>query len=327
MQAFAPTTVHSGQTQTLVLFTGAKSAQTSRTKVRNARQRKLQCHASLEREGSASVKEKKERDFGLGDILGPIGLTLGGSLNKKVRFILIDKYGNGLDLGPIALSFGGSTNESRGRLTAAFAGEESYAEASTSGLQSIHSMKTEEWQQKFEADGYVDLWVEEEFNAGSRLVGGRSVHKGGVAGYQSGEGPSAGVATRHHVTIHNHHAGQVVEVDVPEDRYVLWEAEDRGLLLPYACRMGCCTACAVRIKEGEMYQPQSLGISAELREAGYGLMCVGYPRSDLVLETVEEDEVYDMQFGRSFAEQAVDPNNPDSIERDDWALEIANMDE
>lgn len=39
-------------------------------------------------------------------------------------------------------------------------------------------------------------------------------------------------------------------------RYVLWEAEDKGLLLPYACRMGCCTACAVRIKEGEMYQPQ-----------------------------------------------------------------------
>lgn len=72
---------------------------------------------------------------------------------------------------------------------------------------------------------------------------------------------------------------------------------------------------------------QSLGISTELREAGYGLMCVGYPRSDLVLETVEEDEVYDMQFGRSFADQAVDPNNPDSIERDDWALEIANMDE
>ena len=48
--------------------------------------------------------------------------------------------------------------------------------------------------------------------------GGRSVHKGGVAGFESGEGPSAGVATRHRVTIHNHHAGQVVEVDVPEDR-------------------------------------------------------------------------------------------------------------
>ena len=72
---------------------------------------------------------------------------------------------------------------------------------------------------------------------------------------------------------------------------------------------------------------QSLGVSAELREAGYALMCVGYPRSDLVLETVSEDEVYDLQFGASFAAQAVDPRNSASIERDDWALEIANMDE
>lgn len=71
---------------------------------------------------------------------------------------------------------------------------------------------------------------------------------------------------------------------------------------------------------------QSLGVSRELREAGYALMCVGFPRSDLVLETVDEDEVYDLQFGRSFAEQAVDPRNQ-SVERDDFALEIANMDE
>lgn len=39
-------------------------------------------------------------------------------------------------------------------------------------------------------------------------------------------------------------------------RYVLWEAEDQGLELPYACRMGCCTACAVKVVEGELYQPQ-----------------------------------------------------------------------
>ena len=36
--------------------------------------------------------------------------------------------------------------------------------------ESIHSMTTEEWQQQYEADGYVDLWVQEEFNSGSRLV-------------------------------------------------------------------------------------------------------------------------------------------------------------
>jgi ferredoxin len=41
--------------------------------------------------------------------------------------------------------------------------------------------------------------------------------------------------------------------------------------------MGCCTACAVRITEGTMYQPEALGISEELKAQGYGLMCVGYP--------------------------------------------------
>lgn len=54
--------------------------------------------------------------------------------------------------------------------------------------------------------------------AGSRLVGGRAVHKGGVAGFQSGEGPSAGTATKHKVKITDHFADQVVEVEVPEDR-------------------------------------------------------------------------------------------------------------
>lgn len=109
-------------------------------------------------------------------------------------------------------------------------------------------------------------------------------------------------------------------------RYILWEAEDKGLELPYACRMGCCTACAVRVKEGEVHQPEALGISAELREMGYALMCVGYPTSDAVMETVSEDEIYELQFGKYFAQQALDPNS-ESIERDDYALSIANMDE
>ncbi len=28
---------------------------------------------------------------------------------------------------------------------------------------------------------------------------------------------------------------------------------------------GCCTACAVRVKSGQLYQPEALGISAELK--------------------------------------------------------------
>ena len=59
---------------------------------------------------------------------------------------------------------------------------------------------------------------------------------------------------------------------------------------------------------------------------GYALMCVGFPMTDLVLEVADEDEVYNMQFGRFFEEQALDPNAP-SVQRDDFAIELALLDE
>ena len=39
-----------------------------------------------------------------------------------------------------------------------------------SGIPSIASMSTAEWREQHERDGRVDLWLEDEFNAGSRLV-------------------------------------------------------------------------------------------------------------------------------------------------------------
>lgn len=91
----------------------------------------------------------------------------------------------------------------------------------------LSSLSTEEWRAKYESDGCVDLWVEEEFNAGSRLVGGRAAHLLGpqAAGAGSGEGRvlerAVPVAT-HTVKIFNKATAQSVEVAVPEDRYVLW---------------------------------------------------------------------------------------------------------
>ena len=41
---------------------------------------------------------------------------------------------------------------------------------STADHQSIHEMSTEEWRAAYEQEGCVDLWVEEEFNSGSRLM-------------------------------------------------------------------------------------------------------------------------------------------------------------
>ncbi|MEM6447241.1 MAG: 2Fe-2S iron-sulfur cluster-binding protein [Cyanobacteria bacterium J06642_2] len=89
-------------------------------------------------------------------------------------------------------------------------------------------------------------------------------------------------------------------VQVPSDRYILHAAEDRGIKLPFACRNGACTTCAVRIVSGEVYQPEAMGVSKELKQEGYALLCVSYPRSDASMETQDEDEVYEKQFGRYF---------------------------
>nr|VDD54705.1 unnamed protein product [Brassica oleracea] len=139
----------------------------------------------------------------------------------------------------------------------------------------------------------------------------------------------------HKVTVHDRQRGVVHEFEVPEDQYILHSAESQNITLPFACRHGCCTSCAVRVKSGELRQPQALGISAELKSqnnakllpviliasdyTGYALLCVGFPTSDLEVETQDEDEVYWLQFGRYFA------RGP--IERDDYALELAMGDE
>jgi len=291
-----------------------------------ARRVALRCEAGKEAQGKGS-----------GLSLGPIGLTLGGDLGERAdghtgeggasRSAAQDAARqSGISLGPIGLTLGGDLGEKADGQNKN--GGENGEEEEQPKLQSIASMTTEEWRAVYEPTGRVSLWVEEEFNAGSRLTGGRAVHKGSWAGRDSGEGrPSEDSdAPEHTVRIYSQLQGKEFEVQVPEDRYILWEAEDQGLELPYACRMGCCTACAVKVTEGEVEQYQALGVSRALREAGYALMCVAYPLSDCRLETVEEDEVYDLQFGQAFRDQALNPNSP-AIERDDFALEIANMDE
>lgn len=72
-----------------------------------------------------------------------------------------------VSLGPISLSFGDDFSSGQDRTSAADTGE--FIESDERG-ESISSMTNEEWQEKYEIDGCVDLWVKEEFNAGSRLM-------------------------------------------------------------------------------------------------------------------------------------------------------------
>lgn len=93
------------------------------------------------------------------------------------------------------------------------------------------------------------------------------------------------------------HGGQTYSLTVPADKTVLAAAGEAGLELPQSCLAGVCTTCAGKLLAGSVEQGDGMGVSPELQQEGYALLCVAYPRADLVVETGKEDEVYDRQFG------------------------------
>ncbi|MEM8604590.1 MAG: 2Fe-2S iron-sulfur cluster-binding protein [Cyanobacteria bacterium P01_H01_bin.121] len=113
------------------------------------------------------------------------------------------------------------------------------------------------------------------------------------------------MAETYNVRIHDRQRDRHYSVKVPGDRYILQTAENQGAPLPFACRNGACTTCAVRVKAGQLAQPEAMGLSPDLRERGYALLCVSYAQSDLEVETQDEDEVYEQQFGRYFGKGKV----------------------
>ncbi|KAA8494629.1 Ferredoxin-1 [Porphyridium purpureum] len=118
----------------------------------------------------------------------------------------------------------------------------------------------------------------------------------------TGETASSGSANarRYNVTVHDPKKNATYSVQVPEDRYIWHAMEEQGYDIPASCRHGCCTTCAVRIESGAVQQDQALGLLREMRDQGYALLCVSYPKSDIVATLQDEDEVYIKQFGGTF---------------------------
>lgn len=113
------------------------------------------------------------------------------------------------------------------------------------------------------------------------------------------------MADSYRIRIHNRQTGTTHSIRVPSDRYILHSAENQGVDLPYSCRNGACTSCAGRLMAGHVHQPEAMGLSPHLQEQGYALLCVSYPCSDIEVETQDEDEVYELQFGRYFGKGKV----------------------
>lgn len=81
--------------------------------------------------------------------------------------------------------------------------------------------------------------------------------------------------------------------EVADGKTVLKAGMDAGLLFPYSCRAGGCATCRGKILEGQVdYGPIIPGVLPDSeRKAGYALMCVAKPLTDLVVELKELDGI------------------------------------
>ena len=92
------------------------------------------------------------------------------------------------------------------------------------------------------------------------------------------------------VTIHSEEG--IESFECPETEYILDAAEDAGIALPYSCRAGACCSCATKIIAGEVDQSDQSFLDDEQLEQGYALLCVAYPKTDVVIKPGVEEELY-----------------------------------
>ena len=118
------------------------------------------------------------------------------------------------------------------------------------------------------------------------------------------------------VTIKNKETGKIYQENVGDQDYILKEFEKKGLKLPFSCRNGCCTSCAVKILSGKLEQPEAMGVSQYLKDQGYALLCVARVIEDIEVETTYYDEVYDLQFGQYFGKGKTRKAPPWEFEED-----------
>ena len=82
------------------------------------------------------------------------------------------------------------------------------------------------------------------------------------------------------------------EFECADNEYILEAADRNNIDLPSSCRAGACSSCVGKINQGSVDQHDQSFLDDDQLAAGFALLCVSFPTSDLSIEAGVEEQIY-----------------------------------